>query len=110
MSIQHPVDQEAQDGRHHPESIRAMVSYLPAAHPFRSSYAPNTIAETVRTEAMAFFGVRDRQERDTYHYFLELGGVRITDTNETLELLAAGHHHEDELHFNLVEEITPGSK
>jgi len=108
MSIQHPVDQEAQEGRHHSEPIRVTVSYLPAAHPFRHSYAPDTIVETVRTDAMAFFGVRDHQERDTYRYFLELGGVRITDTGQTLEHLAAGHHHEDELHFNLVEEITPG--
>lgn len=55
---------------------------------------------------MKFFGVQDRQERDTYHYFLEIHGTRITDTSQPISnFLEHGH----ELHFHLVEQITPGS-
>jgi len=55
---------------------------------------------------MKFFGVQDRQERDTYHYFLEIHGTRITDTSQPISnFLKHGH----ELHFHLVEQITPGS-
>ena len=93
-----------------PETIRVVVSYLPAVHPFERAYSPDTTAETVRVDAMAFFHVSDRQERDTYRYFLELDGVRITDTSVTLAHLAAGHGHTHELHFHLVEEITPGER
>ncbi|MGH9919850.1 MAG: hypothetical protein ACRD6W_13430 [Nitrososphaerales archaeon] len=59
---------------------------------------------------MAFFGVHDRQERDTYRYFLEFHGERITDTAQTLGHFADEHCLKDEAHFNLVEEITPGAK
>jgi hypothetical protein len=93
---------------HRPETIRVVVSYLPAAHPFERAYPPETTAETVRVDAMAFFHVSDRQERDTYRYFLELHGVRITNTSVTLAQLAAEHGHRHDLHFHLVEEITAG--
>lgn len=93
----------------HADEINVKVAYLPAAHPFHDRYDEDTVAEVVRAAAMAFFGVADRQERDTYKYFLELDGVRI-DTSETLEHLVQEQHHGRELHFNLVEEITPGAE
>ncbi len=93
-----------------PQEFEVTVSYLPAAAPYHHRDAGYTILETVRTAAMAFFGVADRQERDTYRYFLEFSGARITDTSPTLaQFSEAHHHHGHELHFNLVEEITPGS-
>ena len=61
----------------------------------------------VRTDATVFFGVRDRQERDKYEYFLEFDGKRITDTSQTLGELLGPHRRKAELH--LVEQITPGS-
>jgi hypothetical protein len=106
------IAQEIQppEGHRHPESIETTVSYLPAAHPYRHDYPRATTLETVRTDAMNFFGVHDRQERDTYRYYLEFHGHRITDTAQTLEHFVDEHHLEDEVHFNLVEEITPGAE
>jgi len=88
------------------DDIHVTVDYLPAAKPFGQAYGATTIVESVRTDAMAFFGVRDRQERDTYRYFLEFGGTRLTNTQETLEQLLGPHRRG--AHFNLVEQITPG--
>src|SRR5260221_11299420 len=85
---------------------QARVDPLPAAAPFHHRYAPETTVETVRVAAMAFFGVRDRQDRDTYRYFLEIGGMRITDTSQPISNFV---EHGRELHFHLVEQITPGS-
>jgi hypothetical protein len=102
---QAPAQEAAQ-----PAAFEVTVDYLPAAAPYHHRYAAEAILETVRTAAMAFFHVSDRQERDTYRYFLEFGGVRITDTSQTLAQLAEAHHHQGhELRFHLVEEITPGS-
>ena len=39
---------------------------------------------------MAFFGVRDRQERDKYEYFLEFRGTRVTDTAQTIPVTYTG--------------------
>jgi hypothetical protein len=86
--------------------IEVTVDYLPAAAPFHHRYAPDTTVETVRVAAMAFFGVQDRQDRDTYRYFLEIGGTRITDTSQPISNFI---EHGRELHFHLVEQITPGS-
>lgn len=107
MSIAEPISSKPE---HHAEVIAVTVSYLPAAAPFHHRYDDETLVEKVRTDAMAFFGVHDHQERNTYTYYLELGGHRITNTSQTLGHLAAEHHHQDELHFHLVEEITPGSE
>jgi hypothetical protein len=86
--------------------IQVTVDYLPAAAPFHHRYTPETTVEAVRVAAMAFFGVQDRQERDTFRYFLEIGGTRITDTSQPISnFIERGH----ELHFHLVEQITPGS-
>ena len=86
--------------------IQVTVDYLPAAAPFHHHYAPETIVEAVREAAMKFFGVQDRQERDTYRYFLEIGGTRITDTSQPISSFV---EHGHEIHFHLVEQITPGS-
>jgi hypothetical protein len=85
--------------------IQVTVDYLPAA-PFHHRYAPESVVEAVRMAAMKFFGVQDRQERDTYRYFLEIGGIWITDTNQPISDFA---EHGHQLHFHLVEQITPGS-
>ena len=89
-----------------PREIQVTVDYLPAAAPFQHRYPPETTVETVRVAAMKFFGVQDRTERDTYHYCREIHGTRITDTSQPISnFLQHGH----ELHFHLVEQITPGS-
>src|SRR6266516_2073689 len=89
-----------------PHEIQVTVDYLPAAAPFHDRFAPETTVETVRTAAMAFFGVQDRQDRDTYRYFLEAGGTRITDTSQPI---SNPPEHGHELHGHLVEQITPGA-
>lgn len=86
--------------------IEVQVDYLPAAAPFHGRFTPETTVETVRTAAMAFFGVQDRQERDTYHYFLECAGTRITDTSQPISNFV---EHGHQLHCHLVEQITPGA-
>ena len=55
-------------------------------------------------DATTFFGVRDRQERDKYEYFLEFQGSRLTNTSPTLDQLLGPHRREAE--FNLIEQIT----
>jgi hypothetical protein len=105
-TVPHP-GQPAEDRQ--PDLARVHVRYLPAAQPFTKSYAETTSAEAVRVDAMAFFGVRDRQERDTYRYYLIFRGARVTNTSQTLEELAGEHPGDDELSFQLVEEITPGA-
>jgi len=89
-----------------PHEIQVTVDYLPAAAPFHDRFAPETTVETVRTAAMEFFSVQDRQDRDTYRYFLEAGGTRITDTSQPISNLV---EHGREIHFHLVEQITPGA-
>ena len=87
--------------------VEVTVEYLPAAKPFHRSYDGNTTLGAVRTDAMAFFGVSDHKDRDTHQFFLEFNGKRLTNLAETLEQLL-GPHRKD-AHFNLVEQITPGS-
>ena len=88
------------------QDVKVTVDYLPATEPFRGEFTRGTVLETVRTDAMSFFGVTDRTERDTYRYYLEHDGSRITDTSVTLGSVVGEHAHA--AHFNLVEEITPG--
>jgi hypothetical protein len=88
------------------QTVKITVDYLPATEAFHAEYARETVLETVRSDAMGFFGVADRQERDTYRYYLEHAGRRITDTSVTLGSVVQEHAHA--AHFNLVEEITPG--
>jgi|SRR6266404_5364312 len=87
--------------------VEVTVSYLPATQPFHQRYPEQAILETVRADAMQFFGVRDRQERDTFRYFLEFDGARISNLSQTLRQLLG--EHRQGAHFNLIEEITPGS-
>src|SRR2546422_10425684 len=87
--------------------VRVTVSYLPAAAPFRESYSPDTVLEDIRGAAMVFFEVKDRQERDTYRYYLEFEGERLTDTSRTLGDVIGERRRG--VHFNLIEEITPGA-
>lgn len=88
------------------QTVKVTVDYLPAAEAFHGEFTRETVLETIRSEAMSFFGVADRQERDTYRYYLEHDGRRITDTSVTLGSVVEEHAHA--AHFNLVEEITPG--
>ena len=88
------------------ETVKVSVDYLPAAEPFKKDFEETATLEAVRTEAMAHFGVRDRQERDAYHYWLHFDGQRISDTNQTLPQLVGKKRRGK---FDLVEEITPGS-
>jgi hypothetical protein len=88
-------------------AVEVIVHYLPATAPFRHEYPRSTVVETVRAAAMNFFGVKDRQERDTYRYFLEFEGRRLTNTSQTLEQLLGPHRHEAT--FHLIEQITPGA-
>jgi len=90
----------------HAAQVQVTVHYLPATKPFHDAYPGTTTLATVRTDAMAFFGVRDRQERDRYEYFLEFQGSRVTDTSQTLDQLLGPHRRGAE--FNLIEQITPG--
>jgi hypothetical protein len=96
-----------QGGAHAEHDVQVTVEYLPASAPFHRRYPGATTLETVRTDAMGFFGVRDRQERDTYRYFLEFDRARVTNTSETLDQLLGTHRREAQ--FNLVEEIKAGT-
>ena len=89
-----------------PPPIQVTVDYLPATKPFHKDFEETTTVEVVRAEAMTFFGVRDRQERDTYRYFLEFEKARVTNTAQTLRDLLGPNRRG--AHFNLVEEVTPG--
>ena len=99
-----PQTDTAKTGDSH--EIQVMVDYLPAAAPFHDRFAPQTTVEAVRTAAMTFFGVQDRQDRDTYRYYLEVGGARITDTSQPIWNFV---EHGRELQCHLVEQITPGA-
>lgn len=98
--------QELVHGKEH-EEVEVTVDYLPATEDFKKEYSRLVVLETIRTEAMNFFGVQDRTVgRDTYAYYLAHDGARIQNTQITLEQLIGEHaHHAD---FSLVEEITAG--
>ena len=83
---------------HNEPEVQVTVEYLPASSPFHQTYPPTTAVDVVRTETMAFFGVRDRQERDTYRYFLEFARARVTNTSQTLGDLLGPHRRG--AHFN----------
>src|SRR5438552_1563985 len=79
--------------------VQVSVGYLPATQPYHHPYPGETVLETVRTDSMQFFGVQDRQERDTYRYFLEFEGQRVSNTSQTLRDLLGPHRLG--AHFNL---------
>jgi hypothetical protein len=87
--------------------VAVTVSYLPAPSPFHRKYEEETAVGIVRTDAMAFFGVRDYKDRDTHQFFLEFEGRRLTNLAETLEQLLGPHRRE--AHFNLIEQVTQGA-
>lgn len=87
------------------QQVKIKVDYLPATEDLRRDYGPETLVETVRTDAKDFFGVQDRQERDTYFYYLTYKGERVENTSVTLDDLVKGKS----AHFSLVEQITAGA-
>ena|SRR5712692_8313612 len=89
------------------QAVQVTVNYLPATKAFHHPYPGTTTLTTVRKDAMAFFGVGDRQERDKYEYFLEFQGSRVTNTSQALDQLLGPHRRGAE--FNLIEQITPGT-
>lgn len=86
------------------QEVKVTIDYLPAAKDFHQEYPPATALETIRSDAKAFFQVQDRQERDTYYYYLAYKGDRI-ETSGTLGDLV---EHAHAAHFSLVEQITAG--
>jgi hypothetical protein len=89
------------------QEIKVTIDYLPAAEDFHQDYAPETVLETIRSDAKTFFGVQDRQERDRYFYYLTHNGQRLQDTSTTLGHLIGPHPRA--AHLSLVEEIIAGS-
>src|SRR5262245_57747063 len=94
------------EGAHAEQNVQVTVEYLPASAPFHRTYARAAALESVRTDAMAFFGVRDHQDRDTHRFFLEFEGARVTNTSQTLDQLLGVHRRG--AHFNLIEEVVAG--
>jgi len=88
------------------EVIDVKVDYLPAPAPFVRKYKDETTIETVRTDAMNFFGVKDYQDRNIHKFFLEFEGRVLENTSETLEQLLGPHRRS--AHFNLIERVTQG--
>src|SRR5436309_2772992 len=79
------------EGAHAGQDVRVTVEYLPASAPFHQAYPGATTLEAVRADAMAFFGVRDHQDRDTHRFFLEFEGARVTNTAQTLDQILGIH-------------------
>jgi hypothetical protein len=90
------------------EVVEVTVSYLPSPNRFQRKYGDETTVGTIRTDAMAFFGVQDHKDRDTHEFFLEFEGRRLTNIGEALGQLLGPHRRE--AHFNLVEQVTQGTK
>ena len=101
------VEHQGEQSHGDQPNVQVFVNYLPATKAFHHAYPGTTTLATVRTDATTFFGVRDRQERDKYEYFLEFQGSRITNTSQTLEQLLGPQRRGAE--FNLIEQITPGA-
>ena len=101
-AVEEPADQPGPG-----KEVDVTVDYLPATAAFHHEYQGTETLATVRTDAMVFFGVRDRQERDKYEYFLEFEGSRVTNLSQTLGDLVGPHKRKAE--FHLVEQITPGA-
>jgi hypothetical protein len=99
-------EQQQEHGKKQDE-VDVTVDYLPAVEDYKHEYAREVVVETIRTNAMTFFGVHDHTEgRDTYTYYLVHDGERIQNTQVTLEQLIG--EHAEAAHFSLVEEITTG--
>jgi hypothetical protein len=110
MGVTGQSDTTTQHAAGHPavdrEVIEAKVDYLPAPAPFVRKYGDETVVETVRTDAMTFFGVKDFQDRNIHKFFLEFEGHILENTSQTLEQLLGPHRRS--AHFNLIERVTQG--
>ena len=89
-----------------PEVIEVKVDYLPSPTQFVRKYKEETAIEVVRVDAMAFFGVKDFQDRNIHKFFLEFEGRVLENTSQTLEQLLGPHRQS--AHFNLIERVTQG--
>jgi len=87
--------------------VEVSVDYLPSPKQFHQSYKDATVIETVRIDAMNFFGVKDFQDRNTHKFFLEFEGRSLENTGETLGQLLGPHRRG--AHFNLIERVIQGS-
>jgi hypothetical protein len=88
------------------EVIEVKVDYLPAPAPFVRKYSDEIVVETIRTDAMTYFGVKDFQDRNIHKFFLEFEGRVLENTSQTLEQLLGPHRRS--AHFNLIERVTQG--
>ena len=86
--------------------VEVSVDYLPSPKQVHQTYKDATVIETVRTDAMNFFGVKDFQDRNTHKFFLEFEGRVLENTGETLEQLLGPHRRG--AHFNLIERVIQG--
>jgi hypothetical protein len=86
--------------------VEVSVDYLPSPNRFHQKYKDKTVIETVRVDAMTFFGVKDFQDRNIHKFFLEFEGRVLENTSETLEQLLGPNRHS--AHFNLIERVTQG--
>jgi DNA gyrase/topoisomerase IV subunit B len=91
------------------KAVKTTVDYLPATKHFKKDFEPQTTFQTVRAEAMAFFGVADFNDRDRHEFHLEAGGQRV-DYGQTLAAYLTAHGHEEahKLDLALVEQVTAG--
>jgi hypothetical protein len=101
------IEEQGKQPKPAEQEVHVTVNYLPAPQPFHRAYAGTTTLGTVRTDAMNFFGVQDRTDRNRYEYFLEFEGRRLTNLSETLDTLLGPHRRGAE--FHLIEQITPGA-
>lgn len=100
-------------------AVETSVGYLPAPKPFKKRYPEQTVLETVRTEAMAHFGVQNFTDRDQHEFHLEHKGQRV-DYAQTVGSLANRDDDDDKdgedkrkrrkLHLDLVEQVTAGGR
>jgi hypothetical protein len=98
--------------------VETSVGYLPAPKAFKKGYPEETVLETVRTEAMAHFGVQNYTDRDQHEFHLEHKGQRI-DYTTTVGSLADRDDDDDDgkdkrkrrkLRLDLVEQVTAGGR
>jgi hypothetical protein len=99
--------------------VETSVAYLPAPKPFKKGYPEETLLETVRTDAMAHFGVQNYTDRDQHEFHLEHKGQR-GDYAQTVGSLADRDDDEDKdgkdkrkrrkLGLDLVEQVTAGGR
>lgn len=89
------------------QAVQAEVDYLPSPQPYEHKYPSVTLLAVVRSDSMTFFGVSDHKDRDVHEFFLVHASSRITNLSQTIGQLIGEKH---EVKFNLVEQITPGSR